>query len=250
MNNKILILILILVIIGLYFLYEDQENLDSTSTTQNLSNEAIQNIASIYNNQNMTVTNLTATNQANIKDAKMSGNLNVSGSITGNVTGKLTSPNGKYSLNISDDGKITLYNDSNKTDIVIDGDLLIQGSGNTTNNRVRIGLNKNGDGATSTKTNLGIFNEDKTNNTIGKLQVNNFELGRKRVNDSATEGMLQERNYDYIRSNLKSSAFNNKDHTGLFNMMWNNGHLYWTYLYNNNRWGNHIGFLPSSDFDS
>jgi hypothetical protein len=249
MNNKILILILILVIIVLYFLYEDQENLDSTSTTQNLSNEAIQNIASIYNNQNMTVTNLTATNQVNIKDAKMSGNLNVSGSITGNVTGKLTSPNGKYSLNISDDGKITLYNDSNKTDIVIDGDLLIQGSGNTTNNRVRIGLNKNGDGATSTKTNLGIFNEDKTNNTIGKLQVNNFELGRKRAG-SFTDLMLQERNYDYIRSNLKSSAFNNKDHTGLFNMMWNNGFLYWTYLHNNNRWPSHIGLLQSSDFDS
>lgn len=243
------IIIVILILIAVLFLYKYQENITSDSE-KTLSNEALQSIASVYNTQNMIVTNLNATNQTNLKDTKISGNLDVSGSITGNVTGNLTSANGKYSLNISDDGKITLYNDSNKTDIVIDGDLLIQGSGNTTNNHVRIGLNKNGDGATSTKTNLGIFNEDKTNNTIAKLQVNNFELGRKRVSDYASDGMVQERNYDYIRSNLKNSAFNNTDHTGLFNMMWNNGNLYYTYLYNNNRWNGDKGVLGSSDFDS
>ena len=53
------ILIYILIIIFIYLLYKKQENLESTQIP--LSNEAIQNIASVYNNQDMRVTNMTAT---------------------------------------------------------------------------------------------------------------------------------------------------------------------------------------------
>ena len=38
----------------------------------------------------MIVTNLNATNQTLLKDTKISGDLNVSGTIIGNVTGNLT----------------------------------------------------------------------------------------------------------------------------------------------------------------
>ena len=69
------IILLILVIVALLFLYRKQENF--TMTEQ--SNEAVQNIASVYNNQNLQVTNITSTNQANLKDAKISNNLNVDG---------------------------------------------------------------------------------------------------------------------------------------------------------------------------
>ena len=74
--KHILIIILIIVLIAI-FLYNKNENLDAI--TPALSNEAIQNIASVYNTQNMQVTNLTATNLANIKDAKISNNFNVDG---------------------------------------------------------------------------------------------------------------------------------------------------------------------------
>ncbi len=71
------IIIAILIIIAVLFLYNKQENIDANGLP--LSNEAVQGIASVYNNQNMQVTNLTATNLANIKDAKISNNLNVDG---------------------------------------------------------------------------------------------------------------------------------------------------------------------------
>jgi len=60
--NKILLIVLVLLVIIL--IYQNQENLDST--TQNLSNEAIQNIASIYNNQNLIVSNLKVTGNFNM----------------------------------------------------------------------------------------------------------------------------------------------------------------------------------------
>ena len=53
------ILIYILIIIFIYLLYKKQEN--NVDSVVPLSNEAIQNIASVYNNQDMRVTNMTAT---------------------------------------------------------------------------------------------------------------------------------------------------------------------------------------------
>jgi len=85
------IIIILIIFIALLFLYstnDNQENLDTTSSL-NLSNEAIQNIASVYNNQNMQVTALNATNSL--------------------TTPKIYSPNKKYSLAIQDDGNLVLY---------------------------------------------------------------------------------------------------------------------------------------------
>ena len=61
----ILILVIILIVIFINNRRENKENLDST--TPPLSNEAIQNIASVYNNQNMTVTNLNTTGNLSVK---------------------------------------------------------------------------------------------------------------------------------------------------------------------------------------
>jgi len=81
MLSRKYIIINIIIIVALLFLYstnDNQENLDSTSSS-NLSNEAIQNIASVYNNQNMKVTNLEA---------------------SGSIKGKLTDHNNRKNHNI------------------------------------------------------------------------------------------------------------------------------------------------------
>ena len=106
--------------IAILFLYKYRENI-TTDSGKTLSDEAVQSIASVYNNQNMTVTNLNASNQANLNNAKVTGNLNVSGTITGNlagnvtgnVTGSMQSPNGKYILRLHDDGNLVVYDTTN-----------------------------------------------------------------------------------------------------------------------------------------
>ena len=229
MNNIVLISLIILLILVILLLNK-QENLAGSS----FSAEAVANIASVYADPNNTVTmnNLTVTN-------KLTGNL------TGNVTGNLTSPDGKYTLHISNDGMITTSNALGKTNMIIDSELIINGN-NVNDNHVRIGLN-NGDGAATTKSNLGIFSENKTTNIISKLQVNNFELGR-RTADGVVNGMIPNKNYDYIRSNLKNNGVVNMDYSGIINTMWDNNYLYYTFL-NNNQRAKDYGFLPSSDFD-
>lgn len=62
LNTILLSILVILVIILIYQNQSNQENLDSIP----LSNEAIQNIASVYNNQNMQVTNLKVTGSFNM----------------------------------------------------------------------------------------------------------------------------------------------------------------------------------------
>ena len=89
MDKQFIILILIIILFLIILTYKKQENITSDSG-KTLSDEALQSIASVYNTQNMIVTNLNATNQAIFKDTKISGNLNVSGTITGNVTGNVT----------------------------------------------------------------------------------------------------------------------------------------------------------------
>lgn len=117
MSKQIIILILVIFIIFIILTYRNQENITSDSG-KTLSDEALQTIASVYNTQNMIVTNLNATNQTNLKDTKISGNLNVNGIITGNVTGNVTgninSPNMQYILKMQDDGNIVIYDKDNK----------------------------------------------------------------------------------------------------------------------------------------
>jgi microcystin-dependent protein len=75
MCDKKLSIIIVLVVVIFYLLYNNsQENADNvsgtTTTPSTLSNEAIQNIASVYNNQNMTVNNLNATGIINFSSFK------------------------------------------------------------------------------------------------------------------------------------------------------------------------------------
>mgnify|MGYP003335599150 CR=1 FL=1 len=80
------IIIAILILIVILFLYRKQENITSTDSGKTLSDEAVQNIASVYNTKNLTVDKLT--------------------------TPKISSPNGKYYLAVQDDGNLVLYDNS------------------------------------------------------------------------------------------------------------------------------------------
>ena len=60
LNNKYLILILIIIVLVSYYLLNKQEHFAATVTTSN-PDEAIQNLASLYNSGNMTVTDQTVT---------------------------------------------------------------------------------------------------------------------------------------------------------------------------------------------
>ncbi len=239
-----------MIIFLVVFFTQKKEHARSTNK-QLLSNEAVQNIAKVY---------------ADTKSISAFNNIKVTGTIfgklTGDTTGRLFSPDNKFSLDLDNSGNLSLFSGTNKvgkfvlldttTNIAnVDGDLVVKGKDNSGDNIVRIGKNAYGDGATSTKTNVGIFAEHKTTNAIGKLQVNNFELGRKKASDTHTSNMAHDKNYDYIRSNLKNSAFNNKDNTGVLNMHWSDGNVYWTLLANNARtWNDEWGYLASSDNDS
>ena len=72
----------VLVILALLFLYNNQENF--TMTEQ--SNEAVQNIASVYANTSGTITvnNLNATGTTNLNNLDVSGTTNATGTITVN----------------------------------------------------------------------------------------------------------------------------------------------------------------------
>jgi uncharacterized ion transporter superfamily protein YfcC len=59
------IIIVILILIAVLFLYKYQENITSDSS-KTLSDEALQNIASVYNNKDMTITNLKVTGTFNM----------------------------------------------------------------------------------------------------------------------------------------------------------------------------------------
>ncbi len=96
MDKKIIILIFLILIIRLFILYNKQENIDSTSTSLPLSNEAIQTISSVYNNQNFKATNIEATNTIKGKlIGDVSGNVtgNIIGNIIGNVAGDISGNN-------------------------------------------------------------------------------------------------------------------------------------------------------------
>jgi len=94
------IIILILIIIAILFLYKKQENI-TTDSGKTLSDEAIQTIASVYNTQNLTATNITA---------------------TGKINGKLCSPNGNNCLIMQNDNNLVVYDKDNKpiSDISVD----------------------------------------------------------------------------------------------------------------------------------
>ena len=219
MKTKHIIIGLIILVVVL-FLMQKKEHAGSTATQ--LSNEAIQNIGKVYG------------------DTRNTASFN---SI--NATGSITTKNLKAEDGSGNFGTITVK------DLIVTGDIIVKGTGNSSDNIVRIGVNRNGDGAASTISNIGIFAENKTTGAMGKLQVNNFELGRKQVvSDANTPGVVGEKKYDYVRSNLKSSAFVNKDQTGLFNMMWTDGNLYWTWLANNIRNSRDFGAMASPDYDS
>ena len=102
-NNSILYIILLLILLLLIlFNYKQENNVDSLVP---LSNEAIQNISSVYNNQDMKVTNMTATGiiKGNLR-GDVSGNVrgDVSGNVTGNVKGDVIG----NKITINDNGMV------------------------------------------------------------------------------------------------------------------------------------------------
>ena len=84
-NIKYIIYIILLLII-LYILINNQENADSVSGATSMSNEALQNIASVFNNQRLTVSNLTTTGTLTASDITTNGNIRTTGNIIGNLS--------------------------------------------------------------------------------------------------------------------------------------------------------------------
>ena len=111
MKNKN-ILMFVLVILALLFLYNNQENF--TMTEQ--SNEAVQNIASVYANTSGTITvnNLNATGTTNLNNLDISGTTNLSNM---NINGTISYNNSQpYTLTISiGNYKGPIYDASNNT---------------------------------------------------------------------------------------------------------------------------------------
>ena len=86
MNNKytVFLILAIVVIVFLYILQNNKkEHLDATP----LSNESIQNIASVYNKDNLTATNINATGNLQVKGNITNGSTTLSGT-TLNDTGR------------------------------------------------------------------------------------------------------------------------------------------------------------------
>lgn len=116
MSKQIIILILVIFIIFIILTYRNQENITSDSG-KTLSDEALQTIASVYNTQNMIVTNLNSTgntqlNSLNVNNTtqlnslnvnsniKAKGNINVDGNITFNGNLNIVNPSGnKFIIN-------------------------------------------------------------------------------------------------------------------------------------------------------
>ena len=78
MNREIIIITLIIILLIFVIYYKKQENL-SSETSNNLSNEAVQNIASVYGEQTKTL---------NINNLNVTGNL--TGTLNGNVNGDVS----------------------------------------------------------------------------------------------------------------------------------------------------------------
>lgn len=66
MNTLKYVIIGIIILLALLFLYDKQENITSTDSGKTLSDEALQYIASVYNTQNMILTNLKVTSSFNL----------------------------------------------------------------------------------------------------------------------------------------------------------------------------------------
>ena len=117
MKTKYIIVGLIIVLLILFF-FQKKEHAGSTpSTSPQLSNEAIQNIAKIYSDSSNTATFNNITTTGTIR-----GNLtgNVTGNVTGDVTGSLLGDlsNDKIKL-IVRDSKLYLINKSTNKEILI-----------------------------------------------------------------------------------------------------------------------------------
>lgn len=130
MDNKYIILILVIILFLILFTYKNQENITSDSG-KTLSDEALQNIASVYNTQNLKATNIEATNI--IK----AGNINSENITSGNITsGNITAGN----INISGSSIVnTIKSGNNINPTFLKGGMLCDPTG-----RYCMGTNKLG----------------------------------------------------------------------------------------------------------
>jgi hypothetical protein len=99
-NQQILICIIIGIII--IFLFYKQSEGFATNT------EAIQNITSLYNKDNLTATNIIATGSMWTTDITANGTIKAAGLNSPVIVGDLVSPGGLKRLKITDDGIIAV----------------------------------------------------------------------------------------------------------------------------------------------
>jgi hypothetical protein len=116
----VLIIIIIIVQSIPYLAYE---------SFNNISNEAIQNLSSVYNSNQITSENIVATNNANISgNTNISGNANINGSLVaqqGVTTPSITSTN---SLNIQSKSGVNISTSGGNGNLSVGGSLNVSGN--------------------------------------------------------------------------------------------------------------------------
>ena len=85
-NNALQTIGIVLVILFVYHIYFHSSNMEHMSTASTINNEAIQNLASIYNGNKLIVDELEVTGNAKIKgDTVCDKTLKVNNSYTGHI---------------------------------------------------------------------------------------------------------------------------------------------------------------------
>ncbi len=178
MKQKYIIIIIIIIVIVLFF-YNKSEHLDTTS----ISNEAIQNIASVYADSKQTATfnNIKSIGGGTFNNIKT----------TEIVSGKIKSNNEQYILEIQDNGNLMIQDKDNK--------ILWQSISFTPDSYKTTGLNENGNGNSAF------------------LDRHNIDCGDKGLNRMQLRNKGNKMSYDYTclyggnlgQSQIKSTQLDN-----------------------------------------
>jgi hypothetical protein len=197
---------IILIIIILYIYWSNTENF-VTPSSQNISIESIQNLASVYNTGTLSASNLNITNKITIGNTTIdvSGNI-TNGKVKIDSNGNIT--NG--AINIDSSGNITTVNGDSLT---INSPLTVSGNVNLGNGLI-----------TTTGT---------TTANVGPFEFGTMTSPTLIWDGPKSTSSFGSPSFPYIKSNDVNYAIINKNNTGRAGFNWNNGWFYNTMMSNN-----------------
>lgn len=124
LNTLNVLIVIIIILVLVYFCFNTTNTTNIINKEGFTNDEAIQNIASVYNTGTMTVTNSNVTSVLTAKTAAVQGDLNVTGA--SNLTGKLTSANAQINNLTAPIANITTLNVTGNANTT--GNLLVNGT--------------------------------------------------------------------------------------------------------------------------